>query len=99
MHNLTSYIDEIGYSRMPEIYQEASLLYDLSIEVPREQIISSIDKPVLDRFTQFNNTLIKHRMDVKSARKDLQHGFGDTYWYYVRYTSPKVTGTQIKKKK
>jgi len=97
-HYLTTYMHEVGYSSMPRIYQEASLLYFLSIDTPQEQIISSIDNTVLNRFAQFNKTLIKHNMDEKSAKKDLYGAFADTYWYYVRYTSPKVTGTKVIKK-
>ncbi len=97
-HYLTTYLNGIGYSRMPKIYQEASLLYYLSIDAPQEQIISSVDNAILNRFSQFNKTLIEHKMDIKSARKDLKQGFGDTYWYYVRYVSPKVTGIKVKKK-
>jgi len=70
----------------------------LSTNTPAEQYMSVIDKSVMNRFSEFNKTLIEYNMNLKRARKDLQKNFGDTYWYYLRYISPKVSGTKVKKK-
>ncbi len=96
--SLTNYVDGIGFARTPKIYQEALLLYYMSTKAPMEQYLSTIDKNILKRFSQFNKTLIEYNMNGKLARKDLNKRFGDTYWYYVRYLSPKTTGLNIKKR-
>jgi hypothetical protein len=95
---LTPYINNFGYKKLPKTYQEAMLLMYLSTNTPAEQYMSVIDKSVMNRFSEFNKTLIEYNMNLKRARKDLKRNFGDTYWYYLRYISPKVSGTKVKKK-
>ncbi len=95
---LTLYVNNFGYKKLPKTYQEAMLLFYLSTNTPAEQYMSVIDKSVMNRFSEFNKTMIEYNMNLKRARKDLQKNFGDTYWYYLRYISPKVSGTKVKKK-
>jgi hypothetical protein len=98
-HSLPEYYNYIGYeSSLPKTYQEAMLLFYLSTNTPYEKYKTVIEKNTLDRFSQFNNILLTKNMNFDLAKNDLEKDFSDTYWYYLRYTSPKVTGLKVKKK-
>lgn len=96
--DLKKYIGLMNYPKLPKLYQEALLLYYLGTHLPYEQYESIIDKNIINRLTQFNQTYIAYKMNARLARKDLYRNFGDTYWYYIRYVSPKTTGGNIKKR-
>jgi len=84
---------------LPKLYQQALLMYQLTIHVPENEIEHTISKEVLNDMMHFNKILIEYKLDVRKAKKDLFKLFGDTYWYYFRYNSPQTLGSSIKKKK
>jgi hypothetical protein len=50
-----------------------------------------ISRDCMQRFTKFNEILKSHNNDLPSVKDILQRDFGETYWYYALYLSPKVT--------
>jgi hypothetical protein len=97
-YNFAKHADDMDYTTIPGTYQEALLFFYLGTNTSRDIIVSKINQKILGRFTEFNKTIIKHEMNENMARKELKKNFGNTYWYYVRYESPEITGTSIKKK-
>lgn len=91
-------LQNFNYHGIPKIYEEAILFFYLANGVPVSEYKYSISKSTMDQMKNFNKTLIEHRYDEKSARKDLYKNFGKTYWYYLRYISPVTTGGGLKKR-
>lgn len=99
--NFLHFFDKFGNSRsnqLPALYQQLLVTHQLFQEIPDEEFGFTIDSKVKNQLVQFNTILIEHKLNAKSAQKDLYRLFGDTYWYYLRYHNSAVTGGSIKKK-
>jgi hypothetical protein len=98
--NFHKFLQKYGnyyYKTVPELYQQALIMYQLSMNVTEEQMGYHISNAVLNEMSQFNKILIEYKLDVRKAQKDLYKNFGDSYWYFLRYNSPRTLGTTIKK--
>lgn len=85
-------------NKIPGSYQEALLLYIMTKQISEKELGNNIDKNVKARFLAFNKILMEYKLNEKKAKRDLNKLFGNTYWYYMKYLSPKITGNTLKRK-
>lgn len=82
----------LGYTRIPRHVQEALILYAYLSKWPRlDPLHPYIDRPLLERFSKFQQILTQLRLNKSSAQRTLKQEFGDTYWYYLIFTRPGKT--------
>lgn len=78
--------------KLPNSWEEALSIYILKTKtIPPFVEAQTISKECRQRFMQFNKTLEQFQNDLPAAKNTLLRDFGNTYWYYVLYLSPKVT--------
>ena len=81
VHNLYR-LDDLGYLEVPRLYEEAAIVYSVTIKkAPARQI----SPESLRRWEGFRQTLIPYGTDVKAALPDLKEKYGDTYFFYNLY--------------
>jgi len=100
--NLYTVLDRFskyGYARLPYHVQEAILL--LKTLSPDRVDIEPIqfDSEVLRRFRAFNLILTQNMRDPVQAEAALRENFEDSYWFYIRYVTPRKTHTTLKARK
>jgi hypothetical protein len=85
-----------GYKKIPRHIEEALLL--IKALFPSRININEygINPYTIERFLRFNTILQQNSGNEKKAKELLQKKFSDTYWYYVRYVSPKRTKLELK---
>jgi hypothetical protein len=92
---------DLGYRKIPRHIEEALLLIE-AMSPPDVDINFneySINPHTVEQFRRFNKILVQNfRNDVK-AKELLEKEFKNTYWYYVRYVSPKQTKVMLKERK
>jgi len=78
--------------KLPNSWEEALSFYILKTKtIPPFVEAQTISKDCMLRLKQFNITVKQFNNDLPVAKNTLQRDFGNTYWYYVLYLSPKVT--------
>ncbi|MGE5395311.1 MAG: DUF6057 family protein [Candidatus Saccharibacteria bacterium] len=84
-------------STLPRAFDEALVLYYyISRQGPEPgEIKYSADRQ--KQFISFVKAIKPFGSDWQSAKKKLAHDYGNTYWYYLKCLSPKVTNAQIKR--
>jgi hypothetical protein len=85
--------------RLPSLYQQALLMFQMGKNIPDDQLGFTISKAVKNTMLKFNKVLIEYNFNNRKAQKDLYRLYGDTYWYYLRYISPMSTKSSINRKK
>ena len=84
------------YRKMPRHIEGAILLMKMrspdQIDLKKYRIHPS----TLSRFRQFNEILHQNSQNPQKAQALLSQRFHDTYWYYVRYSSPYKTKVEMK---
>lgn len=95
--NLGQFVEEIvrlkdlGYTEIPEHYQEALLLY-IALSGKREFLSLKgykINSKIVERFKNFQEILRKFHNDKSLARNELYRYHRNTYWFYSLYYKPK----------
>jgi hypothetical protein len=79
----------LDYPRIPR-HVEEDMLIQWAASGKRETPpgFRSIRRETIDRFRNFNQTMIRFRGNRQAAKPELRSRFGDTYWYYLTYTGP-----------
>ncbi len=95
---LPEFVDYLKYythyniKQLPISWEEALALSILkSRSFPDFYTEKTISKECMQRITNFNKVIKSYNNDLPSARSALQRDFGETYWFYTLYVSPKVT--------
>jgi hypothetical protein len=85
-----------GYKKLPKVFQEALILYmyDLSRQGKKMGNIR-FDKEIATQFSEYLSILKTYNGDIAQARPLLEKKFGNTYWFYIHYTSPVTNKTKI----
>jgi hypothetical protein len=90
---------ETGEKQYPRLYHEALILYSvMGGEMDSNLKSIAIPPRVLDSFKRFGSVVSQHPNDKDRAKAMLSKDFRNTYWYYVRFDSPRVTGASIKQR-
>lgn len=101
LENLVRNLDkfkDLGYKKYPRHIEEALLLYSILAPSKKFKIDYRINPSTVERFKQFSTILSKCESEAE-AKRTLEKNFKDTYWYYVRYLNPKVTNSELKRRK
>lgn len=78
--------------KMPRSWEEALLLNAIKNKgFPAFVTAETISKQCMQRITNFNQTVGQFNGDLPAAKSTLLRDFGESYWYYMLYLSPKVT--------
>jgi len=95
---LPEFLDNLKYythynlKQLPTSWEEALALSILKTRTfPDFYTEGIISKDCMKRLAAFNKILQNYNNDLPAAQSVLQRDFGDTYWYYTLYVSPKVT--------
>lgn len=89
-------LKEVGYSNLPNSFEQALLLYNLKTEKKTELPEGiSINKNNAELFNNFNKIFYQYKGNREAAQRELYQSFGQTLWYYILYDSPKVTNAKI----
>jgi len=90
--------EDFGYRKFPRHIEEALLL--LKAMSPPDSPFNldkyRISPQVISQFSRFNKILFQNRENEERAKSLLKKEFEDTYWYYVRFTNPKITKVVLK---
>lgn len=96
--NFTDFIEYLkNYTRfyskgMPRSWEELISLYIVrSKTIPSYITNETISETCLQRLSDFNNVIKQYNGDLSVAKSALCRDFGDSYWYYMLFLSPKVT--------
>jgi hypothetical protein len=95
---LPEFVDYLKYytnyniKKLPRSWEEALAIYIMRNKafpdfIPQE----AVSEDCLKRITGFTKTLKSFKNDLPAAKTTLLQDFGETYWYYWFYLSPKVT--------
>lgn len=88
---------QLIHSPLPRAYDEALVLYYyMTRQMPAPGDISFTQERQ-KQFISFIKAMKPYGNDWQSARQSLAREFGNTYWYYIKCLSPKVTKAQIKR--
>jgi hypothetical protein len=81
-----------GIKTLPKSWEEALALY-ISKTRTAPGFVSPrlISENCIKRFMSFNKAARQYGSDSNSGKTDLFMDFGNTYWYYILFLSPKVT--------
>jgi hypothetical protein len=98
LYNNLNLLKEAGYIKLPRLIEEAVLVYCLIKKIDPMPVIRTyaIDENTLKDFIDFNSILRQNRQDETKARQLVDAKYSSTYWYYLRYTHPKITGFILK---
>jgi hypothetical protein len=78
-------LPEFGYTRIPRLYEEATLLYagmNKEYTLPQGLVISPETR---DRFHRYASVFAVNRGNIAAAASALRREFGNTYWYYMQF--------------
>jgi hypothetical protein len=87
---------KFNYNKVPKIFQEALILYYYELDRQGKPIGNfRYDKEVANQFNEYLSILSKNGGDKKLSLPELKNKFGNTYWFYVHYTSPVTNNKKI----
>jgi hypothetical protein len=102
-HKLGNFIENLAiadqyYETLPEIFQQAVLMYCLykRIAIPDN---FKINRETIVRFNEFTKTLIKDKGNNNLAKSELSDKYWNTYMFYTKFVSPKVTKSVFRERK
>jgi hypothetical protein len=81
-------LKELGYSRIPGLFEEAVLLYagmNREFQLPDGFVISAETR---DRFRSYATVFTANRQSIPLAEAALRRNFGHTFWYYMQFADP-----------
>jgi len=86
------YYTSYGLKKLPRSWEEALAIYVMRNKAFPEDIPQEmVSENCLKQITSFTKTLKSYQNDLPAAKSSLFSDYGETYWYYWFYLSPKVT--------
>ena len=100
IQQMCAMLREAGYINLPRHIAEAAVLYGVMTQqkMPAEIAGYPINREVQQDFIDFNMIMRQNQQDKKKMKRELAKKYAATYWYYVRYISPRVTGLELQSK-
>jgi hypothetical protein len=83
-----SFIDGLGYTEIPRLYQEALLLHVVRTRKALDLRGFENSSDLQARFASFNNIIKSHGSRPEAARVELARRYGDSYFFYHLYPAP-----------
>ena len=80
---------------IPVTYQQALLLYDIIQDINPDKSPYKLSAEIQKHFFEFNKISIEQK-NPEQIRNLHREYFSNTYWYYLRYLSPKTLHKKIK---
>jgi hypothetical protein len=78
--------------KMPRSWEEMLSMYIIRTKtIPSFVTPETVSNSCRQRISDFYKTVNQFNGDLSAAKNALHQNFGDTYWYYMFYLSPKVT--------
>lgn len=82
---------KLNYEKVPTLFQQALVLYSYELSRKGKRMGNMrIDKEVLNQFNEYIAILGKNEGNKDAALPELEEKFGNTYWFYIHYNSPKT---------
>lgn len=85
-----------GYQQLPTIFEQTIELFNLKTgtvaNLPEKWRVNEKTKA---NFYNFNKTFAQYKGNREAAQNELYQSFGNTFWYYILYDSPKITNAKI----
>ena len=94
-YDLLPDIRDLNTTQLPPVYQQALLLYDMMKDINPEKNEFAVSRNIRKQFFDFNKIMVDQK-DPSQIRDLHNEYFSNTYWYYLRYISPKTLGKEIK---
>ncbi len=92
-----SYLEKLGYKQIPRTYEEALMVYLSGVGIKRVNIGSyNISESTIERYRDYARIVHDHNNDSQDARDELYKVHGNTYWYYLHFTSPVTAKRELK---
>jgi hypothetical protein len=85
-------VDQMEYTELPRLYQEALLLHVVQTKKPFDLRGRQNSPDLSRRFENFNAVVRRHRNNPKAAFGELARLYGDSYFFYHLYPN-RVPGT------
>jgi hypothetical protein len=93
-----TYYKDYNIKKLPGPWEEALTIYIVKTKsIPESFSPDIISKDCVRRFTDFTDRIGKVKNNLAAAKSTLYKDYGNTYWYYMFYLSPKVTNVLINK--
>ncbi len=98
LFNNLSLFKEAGISKLPLHVQEAILIHGMIRKMDIRVLVKtySIDLKVVKKFVEFTTIIKQNRSNIKLAQQIAYQNFRTTFWYYIRFLHPSITGLQMK---
>ncbi len=91
------YMNVLGYKEIPVLFEEALVVYLRRKDAKRINLPGySFRLATKQRYEDYARILISHNNDMVSAQRELYNYFGNSYWYYLHYTSPVTQKRELK---
>jgi hypothetical protein len=87
---------QLGYKKIPKVFQEALILYIFNMQQQGKQVSHvPIDNEITSRFRDYLSVVGKNNGNLEQARPELEKQFGNTYWFYINFTSPITNNKKV----
>jgi hypothetical protein len=91
------YLKVLGYKKIPRIYEEALLVYLSKIDIKRVNLGGyAISKNTIERYRDYALIVHRNNNDIQASQGELFNSHGNTYWYYLHFTSPVTSKKELK---
>jgi hypothetical protein len=102
--HFTKFVDYLQYYSfynikiLPKSWEEALTVYVAKTKtLPQYLSPQMVSNNCIQQFTNFTSKIKQFNNSLPEAKNAVYKDFGDTYWYYVLYLSPKVTNVLTNK--
>jgi hypothetical protein len=91
------YLGKFGYKQIPRTYEEALMVYLSKIGIKRVNLGGyNISESTIERYRDYVRIVHNYNNNVQAAHDELHKVHGNTYWYYLHFTSPVTAGRELK---
>jgi hypothetical protein len=91
------YLKVLGYRKIPRIYEEALLVYFSKMGIKRINLGGyAISENTIERYKDYALIVHRNNNDIQAAHDELLNVHGNTYWFYLHFTSPVTAKRELK---
>jgi hypothetical protein len=99
LFNNLHFIKEAGYLQLPRHIEEAILIHCVREKINPVTLIKTyaIERNTVNGFIAFNKIQLQYRKDKREVQQEYSQSYRTTFWYYMCFGHPKITGLELKK--